>query len=425
MLTTDSVKALVPPPKGSKITYDRADGDDPTEVVLGFGCRVTAAGAKSLILNYRNRAGVERRYTIGSWPQVSVRRGRKKAGDIRSKIKDGYDPVAEETEERQAPTVRDLAKRAVEEHFSTKRLAYRRDVYGGRVEKKKIDGVEKEVATTTIDGGQLKLWILPELGSLKVADVRPGDIKAFHRKVSKTAPYRANRCVSTISKMMSLAIGWEYRTTNPCKNAIDRNPETKRKVYLKPEEIARLSQALAAYPNQNIADAIRLLLLTGARKMEVQRAHWDQFRDGLWVKPGSTTKQTTEHEIPLSGPALQLLAKRRETAKTEYVFPGRGVPHLKEIKSAWAKIRKAAGLDDVRVRVRVHDLRHTSASILVSGGYSLPLIGGLLGHTQASTTQRYAHLMSDPLREAAERLGAVVTGNKSAEVVKLPKRHPA
>jgi integrase len=411
MLTTDIIKALERPKKGSRITYDRDRdaGDSPTSTVPGFGARITAAGAVAFILTYR-AAGVERRITIGAYPTWSVAAARKEARALRVRIDRGEDPLAERIERRQAPFVRDLAQLAVEEHFSTKRLAYRQDVYGGSVDEK----------SPTIVGGQLKLWILPELGSLKVADVRPGDIQAFHRKVSKTSPIRANRCHATLSKMFSLAIGWGYRTTNPCRNALELNAETKRKTYLKPEETARLSQALAAHPNQDAADAVRLLLLTGARKMEVLASRWDQFHDGLWVKPASTTKTATEHEIPLSGPALQLLARRREAAKTEFVFPGRGRPHLTEIKSSWAIICKAAGIDGVRL----HDLRHTSASILVSGGATLPLIGALLGHTQASTTQRYAHLYADPLREAAERLGAVVTGgDKSAAVVKLPKRH--
>ena len=158
------------------------------------------------------------------------------------------------------------------------------------------------------------------------------------------------------------------------------------------------------------------MLLTGARRGEVLKARWDQFRDGLWIKPGPTTKTKTEHEAPLSAPALDLLAKRRETATTEYVFPGHGRPHLTEIKRSWAMLRAAAGLEGIRT----HDLRHTAASILVSGGASLPLIGALLGHSQVSTTARYAHLYNDPQREAVNRLGAVITGSgKSAEVMPL------
>ena len=140
-----------------------------------------------------------------------------------------------------------------------------------------------------------------------------------------------------------------------------------------------------------------------------------------WTKPSSHTKQKTKHRIPLSTPALLLLIgiKERSTDPT-YVFPSRRGskhPHVTELKKAWARICKLADLDGVRI----HDLRHTYASVLVSGGASLPLIGALLGHTQVQTTQRYAHLMDDPLREATTRVGAVIEGTHSADVINLGK----
>jgi integrase len=150
----------------------------------------------------------------------------------------------------------------------------------------------------------------------------------------------------------------------------------------------------------------------------VLAARWDQFdlKQGKWTKPASMTKQAAEHEVPLSAPALEILVRRREIVKGDFVFPGRGgTPHLTEIKKGWAGLCRNAGI----IGVRVHDLRHTAASVLVSGGATLPMIAALLGHSQVSTTNRYAHLYSDPLREAAERLGAVVTGAKGAEVLPL------
>jgi integrase len=178
---------------------------------------------------------------------------------------------------------------------------------------------------------------------------------------------------------------------------------------------------------------VRLLLLTGARRGEVLSATWDQFDfvGGTWTKPSSHTKQKLEHRVPLSAPARQLLAeiraeaerrakeKRREPSR--YVFPARvGDGPMVEIKTAWAALCRAAGLEGVRV----HDLRHTYASVLASAGLSLPVIGALLGHTQPGTTARYAHLFDDPLRAATERVGAVVTaaGDKSAAVIDIRRR---
>jgi integrase len=388
---------IVPPTKGPRIYYDYADGDAPDKVVRGFGLRITPAGATAFILNYRTKAGQERRLTIGSWPDWRAADAREHARALRVQIDQGRDPLAERDAERDAPTVQRLAEKYVERHLPKKRPSSRRN-----------------------DQAMLRQWIIPELGNKRVAAVRPVDIEDLHTKITKAGtPMRANRALALLSKMFSLSIIWEMRSDNPVKNAVERNPETKRKVYLKPQEIARLSETLVTYPDQNIADAIRLLLLTGARRSEVLGARWDQFDldVGKWVKPASTTKQDELHEVPLSAPAIELLARRRETAATPFVFPGRGRPYLTEIKRHWALLCKAAGL----VGVRVHDLRHSFASILVSGGATLPMIGALLGHSQPSTTARYAHLFTDPQREAAERVGAVVTGGKSAEIVKLRK----
>src|SRR5205823_5777431 len=160
--------------------------------------------------------------------------------------------------------------------------------------------------------------------------------------------------------------------------------------YLAGDELRRLTDALATHPNQDAANAIRLLLLTGARRGEVLGASWDQFelKEGVWTKPSSHTKQKREHRVPLSAPTRQLLAEMRAKAEqrseetgrlpSPYVFPARtGGGPMVEIKTAWTALCKAAGLDGVRL----HDLRHTYASVLASAGLSLPVIGALLGHT--------------------------------------------
>jgi integrase len=148
-------------------------------------------------------------------------------------------------------------------------------------------------------------------------------------------------------------------------------------------------------------------------------ARWAQFdlEAGVWVKPGATTKQKTEHEVPLSAAARQLL-NQLYVAGAEYVFPRRrGAGHRVDIKKPWGAICKSANIGGLRI----HDLRHSYASMLVSGGQSLPVIGALLGHTQPNTTARYAHLMDDPLRKATETVGAIIdgAGKPGAEVVKL------
>lgn len=424
------VKALEAPEKGNAITYDSE--------VKGFGCRVTAAGAKAFVLNYRV-GGRERRITVGSWPDWSVVAARKKAGELKRETDNGLDPMAERHAEREAPTMEDLARDYEERHAPRKR-------------------------TGAADVAVLKRFILPRLGRIKVKDITHRQVEDFHRERSKTSPTQANREVALLSKMFALAIKWGYREDNPAKG-IERNPEERRARYLMGEELAALSAAMRDHRDQRSANVVRLLLLTGCRRGEALTATWDQLdlAAGVWVKPSAHTKTKKEHRVPLSPPAVKLLADIRAAQEAKaaeakqqapaYVFPGdQGVPHITDIKKSWhsltrkasvrlwasrpdssegaivarlaaelkdgampifAAVEAAAKVDGTTLPlgltdVRLHDLRHSYASMLVSAGLSLPVIGALLGHTQTQTTARYAHLFDDPLRAATAQVGAMI-----------------
>jgi integrase len=207
--------------------------------------------------------------------------------------------------------------------------------------------------------------------------------------------------------MFALAILWKMRTDNPCKG-VERNTESKRKRYLSKDERPRLLQALAETPDKQFVAAIMLLLLTGARRSEVLGMRWDGLtlteNKPEWIKPGSTTKQKTDHVVPLNEPARQLLASIER--RGDYVFPSDNRSgHLVEIKKAWAGLCQRAGITGLRL----HDLRHSFASLLASGGASLPLIGALLGHASPVTTARYLHLFDNPQRVAVEKIGAIIS----------------
>lgn len=416
-LDDKAVKALALPASGNRITYD-------TEV-KGFGVRVTSAGARAFILNYR-ADGRERRLTIGSFPDWTVKAAREQAKALKRQVDVGEDPMADRHADRAAPTIDSLADRFELEHLAKRR------------------------ATTSADyKGILRLYIRPQLGKIRVADLRHADVERLHASVAKKAPYRANRVVSVLSRMLSLAVKWEMRTDNPAPG-IERAPEHKRERFLTPTEIARLSEALGDVKQAASANALRLLLLTGARKGEVLRARWTEIdlSAGVWVKPSAHTKSKKDHRVPLSAPARLLLTEMRAAAdklvekggKAEFLFPG-DTPDkpLGDVKGTWAAVCEKAGLGKhverkhrttgrivkvFQADARMHDLRHTFASLLASHGLSLPIIGQLLGHTQAQTTHRYAHLLDDPLRAATERVGAVVSGGKVAEVVEMKRKRP-
>jgi integrase len=398
-LTDAAVKQIALPAKGNRITYD----DD----VSGFGVRVTAGGARSFILNYVTQAGRERRYTIGQHPNWKTTAARDKARELRRLIDDAGDPLGDIEDERAAPTVADLIVRFKEEHVGRKRASTQ-------------DAYERMLAK----------HIGPHFGShVKVTDVRFEDIDALHRKLTKAgSPYMANRVVAVLSKMFSLAVRWRMRPDNPAKG-IEKNSESKRKRYLSDDELARLSAALAGYGDQQIANVFRLLLLTGARRGEVLAMEWGavDLGTGIWTKLGSTTKQKSDHVVPLSAPARQLLSEMQaayirlhpKKPLPQFVFVGSGERgHVVEVKKAWRAITKVAAITGLRI----HDLRHSFASQLASGGASLPLIGALLGHSNPTTTHRYAHLFDDPQRAAVERVGAAIMS--AGQPVKEPEQFP-
>jgi integrase len=382
-LTDAIVRRLLTPRNGKEITLD--------DEVTGFGVRVTAAGHRAFVLRYTTRAGRERVFTIGDATVWRCTVARAKAKDLRRDIEDGGDPLADIEDERAAPTVAELCNRFEAEHLPRKRESTAGDY-----------------------ARMLRLYVRPALGRLKVADVRFEDIDRLHRKVTAAdRPYRANRLAAILSKMFALAIRWRMREDNPVRG-IERNKEYLRRRYLSSDELVRLTTALAKHPDEQTADIIRLLLLTGARRGEVLSMRWADLdlTAGIWSKPPSSTKQKEHHQVPLNAPARQLLSEIRaaQSAKHRvlgtYVFPGAGSSgHVVEIKKSWRSVCRTAAITGLRI----HDLRHSFASTLASGGASLPLIGALLGHSNPNTTARYSHLFDDPQRAAVERVGAVIT----------------
>jgi integrase len=377
-LTDALVRQAQPPLRGQRFLWDSE--------TKGFALRATTGGAKSFILDYR-ASGRQRRMTIGSYPDWTVAAARKKAKDLKREVKFGSDPMAQRHAEIGAPTVKSLWSRYQADHLPMK------------------------AARTQAD--ERSMWeklILPALGTTRVAEVGHDDVEALHRQITvqRKTPVRANRTIEVLRKAFNLAIRWGWRADNPA-SGIRRNPEEKRTRYLSQQELARLSEALVQHSEKTSANAIRLLMLTGARRGEVLGARWDMFdlEAGIWVKPSAHTKQRREHRVPLSAPALSLLADMKENASGPFVFPGKSPDQpLSDIKKTWASICQKAEIRDARI----HDLRHSFASILVSRGASLPLIGALLGHTQVATTARYSHLYDEPLREAAELVGSAIGG---------------
>ena len=380
--------------------------------------------------------GRERQITIGRWPTWTVDAARDEAKELRRQIDGGEDPAGSKRERREAPTVQDLIDRYVAQHLPTKTAGGPRQ----KIVQQRISDEKK---------------MLGEVGDClgkhtKVADIHAGDIQEMHRKISETVGrqgprrVRANRILAVASKMFSLAslpeagenVPWRNAAQgNPCKG-VKKNPEDGRERYYSPLELAAIADALGLYgsealePSRTVAkaaaDAVRLIMFTGCRPQEAMLATWQQFdtEPGFWVKPSAHTKQRKTHKLPLSPLAIELVDRMRAHRANDatWIFPGAvpGQP-LAAFHHVWAFVRQRAKLGE---DARLYDLRHTYASIGAGGGLSLLLIGRLLGHTQARTTQRYAHLADDPVREAAARIGAVISGagKQVAEIVPMKAR---
>lgn len=346
----------------------------------GFGVKITPRGKRLYVAQYRV-AGRTRRITLGQHGILTIEKAREAAKDRLAEATLGADPAAAKIDLRHGPTMKELGIRYLAEHADRK----------------------KKTSSAAGDRWLLDKFIYPVLQSEKAATITKAMVAEFHHTLSGR-PYIANRAIALLSKMFNLAEKWGYRpdNSNPCRH-VEKFKETKRRRFLSTDELSRLGETLTntekdkTEPPEAIA-AIRLLIFSGARLSEVLTLKWEyiNWELGTLLLPDSKTGFKT---IPLSAPARQVLEAQPLIEGNPYVFSGhRREQHFVALGHIWNRIRKAAQIPDVRL----HDLRHSYASVGAAAGLGLPIIGALLGHTQASTTQRYAHLAQDPLKAAAE-----------------------
>jgi integrase len=401
--------------------------------VKGFVMVVTPAGAKSYAIDYRagsGRGSPKRRLTIGKhgspWtPEMA----RTEAKRLLAEVAAGRDPATARQKDRKALNFGDLIALYLAEGVSY-----------------------KKASTLKADRGRIDHHLRPLLGRLRVDHILRADVERMRDAVTagKTAEKIesgekrqsgsvatggkgvAAQCVALVSAIFAFGVERGLCADNPARG-VKKAPVRKVERFLSEAEIAQLAEALDAEAqrsgNPYPSAAIKLLLLTGCRRGEIVNLYWahvDFERECLYLPDSKTGAKV----VYLNAPARVLLQELPRMADNPRVIPGmRADSASAAIENSWSRVRSAVGLADVRL----HDLRHSFASVGAAGGLSLPIIGALLGHKHAATTQRYAHLSADPLRAANDAVGARIAAamsrkvdtNTSADVAILPSHRGA
>jgi integrase len=389
----------------------------------GFGLRVRPSGAKSYVVIYRTgygRAGMVRRITLGRpGRSLTPELARKKAIAILGAVAKGDDPADERAKARREMTVAQLCDLYLAEGCET-----------------------KSKSTLATDRGRIERHIKPLIGRKRIGEVTRGDIERFLRDVAigktkadvRTRPRgraiveggrgTATRTVGLLGGIFSFAIAQGLRPDNPVRG-VKRYRGRKGEKFLSPAELAQLGEQLRDFDvkgaNPGAIAIIRLLAFTGARKNEIAGLRWKEvdFAHNC-LRLGNS--KTGPKIVALGAPAQKVLAGLPRDRNAVWVFPASyGLGHFQGVEKVWRRLRIAAGFPNLRL----HDLRHSFASMGLAGGDALPVIGALLGHTDVATTARYAHLADDPVRMAADRISGAIAAAMDESATVLPIRKPA
>jgi integrase len=396
------------------------------DALAGFGVAAYPQGRKTYVVQYRN-GGRSRRSTIGDHGRLTPEEARSEAKKLLGSVEKGEDPIAARKAARAVRTFREVAEEFLASHVKAKRKARTHEGYALL----------------------LNRHIAPTIGAMRVIEVRRIHIAKMHAQMAAT-PGAANRVVSFVSAIWNWAAARDEVAfgANPARG-IARNPEQPHERFLSTEEFGRLAEALSKSQTEGLfydvdetrpnakhapkpenrrrfidlyaAAAIRLLMLTGARLREILHARWENvdFDRGIIFLPDS---KTGRKPVYLNTAAIDILAALPRAKDNPYVIVGaaKNAPRA-DLKNPWRALTQAAGLEGLRI----HDLRHSFASVGAGASLGLPIIGKLLGHTQPATTARYAHLDADPMRRAVETIGETISAAMKGGAAKSELAKPA
>ncbi len=390
----------------------------------GFGLRVEPSGAKTFLVRYRpkgaGRAGAKRFVKLGRYGSVTPDEARDQAKTILGAVAGGADPAGEQIKARETITFAELAERYLNEEVTPKR----------------------KPGTATLYSHYLRDLAIPEIGRLKADAITRSDISKLHLKIGRTRPVAANRVLAALSALFGYGAKQSIlpEAFNPARG-VEKFREAARERFLTLAELERLGAAIHEAETTGVpwivdeekptskhtrkteritrlspfaGAAIRLLLFTGCRLREILHLRWSDvdFERGMLNLSDSKTGRKS---IILNAPALAVIDALPRLG--EYVIHGEQADKPRsDLKRPWAIVCRRAGLEGVRI----HDLRHSFASVGVGAGHGLPIVGKLLGHADASSTARYAHLDADPVRRASNSIAATIEAAMNGKVGLAP-----
>ena len=335
----------------------------------GFGVRIYESGKRSFIIQIRDKSKKQFKRTIGNINIVSLRQARDEAKRIMSLVHLGKDPFAKDKD------------------------IYFKNFINEYIEK--VSSRTKSIKSQLNEKSLYKVYLIPYFGHLKISQISKNKIRKLMFDM-ESKPVMANKAHNLLSHMLNIAIEWDLVKENPLRG-IKKYPEERRNVFLNFEQIEHLIKVLNKDGSLS-SMAIKMMILTGARKSEVLNATFDQFDliNHYWNKPYNSTKQRKTHTVPMSDKVIEIVTLLRKKQSGKYLFANfKGQP-MQDIKKKWQKIRLEINMP----HLRLHDLRHSFASFMANKGIPVRLISELLGHSNIQTTLRYAHVFDKSLKKA-------------------------
>lgn len=388
--------------------------------IKGFGLKVAMSGARTYVFQYRTAQGRSRRVTIGACSHYKADEARKRARELRHQVDGGGDPLEAKRESREAQTVAEV----LQDYIDSAR--YR----------------ERASSTQKNDAACIRTHLIPTVGRILASDLRPEHVRRAMGAIRDGGTARdekrgkrsrsivtggagiARKAIRILRAALNWAVGEGKLTENPAR-VVKIGTDGVRETIISADEYKQIFTAIAIMHDEKrlptfVADAVRVIALTGARRGEIAGLTWDGVQDGKLVLHEHKTKSTTGKPriVPLPTAAQAIIARQQRVDGSPYVFaPSGKVPDLSHY---WSDIRDVAG---VNPKITLHTMRHSLASGMAMQGFSAAEIMNTLGHKQLGTSQKYIHWAEQEQAKLADRASASIVAamevGPTADVVTL------